>query len=119
MRFAAPALLSAITAAWNPAPHVASPSDACRVDGKMARLAEAPEASGMAISRRIQGRLWVHNDSGAPVVFGVDENGRVVQRVSITGATLRDWEDIAVAPCAGGSCLYIADIGDNEAHRRD
>src|SRR4029450_7157171 len=29
-----------------------------------------------------------------------------------------DWESIEVGPCASGSCLYIGDIGDNEAARK-
>jgi hypothetical protein len=28
-----------------------------------------------------------------------------------------DWEDISAARCASGACLYIADIGDNQARR--
>jgi hypothetical protein len=31
---------------------------------------------------------------------------------------VEDWEDVALAPCpAGGDCLYVADIGDNDAER--
>src|SRR5678816_20005 len=37
--------------------------------------------------------------------------------VHVTGAEIVNWEDIAVAPCPGGSCLYIGDIGDNHASR--
>jgi hypothetical protein len=29
-----------------------------------------------------------------------------------------DWEDIAVGPCPQGSCVYIADIGDNSGTRK-
>ena len=29
-----------------------------------------------------------------------------------------DWEAVAVGACPGGSCIYIADIGDNEAERK-
>lgn len=32
-------------------------------------------------------------------------------------ASTIDWEDLDIGPCAGGSCLYIADIGDNDAER--
>jgi hypothetical protein len=37
--------------------------------------------------------------------------------VRVTGATNVNWEDIAQAACAGGSCLYVGDIGDNQARR--
>ena len=33
----------------------------------------------------------------------------------MTGAQVENWEDIAVGPCPQGTCLYIADIGDNKA----
>ena len=36
----------------------------------------------------------------------------------MTGAAVDDWEDLAVGPCPEGSCLYIADIGDNNRARR-
>ncbi len=31
---------------------------------------------------------------------------------------MEDWEAVAVGPCGGGSCVYVADIGDNEAGRK-
>jgi hypothetical protein len=76
-----------------------------------------PEASGLAIGRRASGHLWTHNDSGNPVVFAIDPTGRVAGRVRITGASVEDWEALAAGPCDEGSCLYIADIGDNDANR--
>ena len=36
----------------------------------------------------------------------------------MTGVKVEDWEAVAVGPCPGGSCVYIADIGDNEARRK-
>jgi hypothetical protein len=64
------------------------------------------------------GRLWTHNDSGQPVLFALDSRGTVIGQVQVTGAKVEDWESIAVGPCGTGSCLYLADIGDNEANRR-
>ena len=78
-----------------------------------------PEASGVAASRRTEGMLWSHNDSGEPVVFAVGSDGATVGRVTVAGASVGDWEDIDVAPCSTGSCLYIGDIGDNNAKRKD
>lgn len=83
----------------------------------IARLSEIHEASGLALSRRDQSILWTHNDSGRPVVYAVGIDGKIRSRVQITGADVDDWEDIAVAPCQQGSCLYIADIGDNKEAR--
>lgn len=72
------------------------------------------EASGVAASRRHPGVLWTHNDSGGKAaVSAVDSTGRELGRVRVAGARNRDWEDIALGPCPGGECLYLADTGDN------
>jgi hypothetical protein len=78
---------------------------------------ELHEASGVAASRKREPLLWAHNDSGKPVVLALDANGAVTGRVQVAGARVEDWEDIAVGPCSSGSCLYIADIGDNGLRR--
>jgi hypothetical protein len=41
--------------------------------------------------------------------------------VVLLGAAAVDWEDIAIGACPGasGSCIYIADTGDNKERRRD
>jgi hypothetical protein len=89
----------------------------CQPAGPLVRLADVPESSGVAASQRMPGRLWTHNDSGAPTLFALDTQGKVTARVQFSGAKLEDWEAVAVGPCAGGSCVYLADIGDNEASR--
>ncbi|MDQ3555961.1 MAG: hypothetical protein M3409_04170, partial [Gemmatimonadota bacterium] len=62
--------------------------------------------------------LWTHNDSGGrPRIFAVDSAGRAAVEVEVAGAHARDWEDIAMGPCPSGACLYIGDIGDNDAVR--
>lgn len=95
-------------------------SQVCRADGGLRPLPdEVHEASGAAPSRRNAGVFWTHNDSGDPVVYAIDASGALAGRVRIAGAQVQDWEDIAVGPCgsAGGDCLYVADIGDNQAAR--
>ena len=81
------------------------------------QLAGLTEASGLAVSRATPGRLWSHNDSGKPVLVSFDSKGSVTGQLSISGARVEDWEAIATAPCGSGSCLFIADIGDNAAKR--
>jgi hypothetical protein len=76
------------------------------------------EASGIAVSRSVPGRLWTLNDSGPPEVFALDTRGTVTARLRVPGVLVEDWEALAVGPCPAGSCLYIADIGDNSARRR-
>lgn len=101
------------TALW-PAAASAAP---CRVDGAATRLAQLPEASGIASSRTVAGRLWAVNDSGQPVLFALDARGIMAGQLHLAGAQVEDWEAVAVGSCSGGSCLYVADIGDNDAAR--
>jgi len=80
---------------------------------------ELKEASGVAVSRRNPGILWVHNDDNPPVVFAIDSTGALKGRVRVPNVQNTDWEDIAVGPCGAGSCLFIGDIGDNKHKRTD
>jgi hypothetical protein len=91
----------------------------CRVDGAPVRLPVIPEASGIASSRAVADRLWALNDSGQPTLFALDTSGTLAGQVRLAGAAVEDWEAVAVAPCAGGSCIYVGDIGDNNAARKD
>src|SRR5262245_26180853 len=99
---------------------IARPDDAagpCVVTDRAA-LPEIPEASGLAISRRNNGIIWSHNDSGnAAILFALDASGALRGRVRVP-VTTRDWEDISAGRCPAGDCLYIADIGDNPHERR-
>jgi len=90
----------------------------CQPPGALVRIPELPEASGVAVSRRSPGRLWAHNDSGDAVLVTLDTRGSVTGRVRVSGVKVDDWEAVAVGTCPGGSCIYIADIGDNEAERK-
>ena len=89
----------------------------------VARL-ESPlltETSGVAVSRAHPGILWTHNDSGdGPFVYATNARGADLGRYFIRHATAVDWEDIALGRCpdSAGSCLYIADTGDNAERRR-
>jgi hypothetical protein len=62
--------------------------------------------------------LWTHNDSGQPALVALDSRGAVTGQLRVSGAKVEDWEAVAVGPCGTGSCIYIGDIGDNEARRR-
>lgn len=115
----AAATLVALTMAAVPAATAARQAPRqCRPAGASVAVKELPEGSGLAASRRTPGRFWSHNDSGKPVIFALDGNGQVTGRLTVPGAKVDDWEAIAVGPCPSGSCLYVADIGDNKARRR-
>ena len=89
----------------------------CRPAGPLVQVPGLGEASGIAASRRVAGRLWAHND-GEPVLFALDAHGAVTGRLQVTGAKIEDFEAIAVGPCGTASCLYLGDIGDNEGKRK-
>ena len=90
----------------------------CTGGNKLAELPEVAEASGLTVSRRNSDVLWTHNDSGQPILYAVGIDGKLRGRVRVTGAQMDDWEDVSVGPCPQGSCIYIADIGDNKNERR-
>lgn len=79
---------------------------------------EVRESSGLARSSTRADLLWTHNDAGNDAeLFAVDATGALITRVQVSGVEAVDWEDIESGPCVGGSCLFIADIGDNDAER--
>jgi hypothetical protein len=79
------------------------------------------ECSGLVVSRKNPGVLWVHNDSGDKArLFAVAEDGSLKGIYHLARADSKDWEDLALGPCRdpGKECLYVGDIGDNMRHRR-
>jgi hypothetical protein len=76
------------------------------------------EISGMAVSRRTDNIIWVHNDSGSRAqIHAISPDGVEHARVAIRGATSRDWEDMAAFMFEGRPMLVVADVGDNDAKR--
>jgi hypothetical protein len=78
------------------------------------------ESSGVAVSRAHPGVLWTHNDSGdGPYLYATDLRGSDLGFLLVSGAAAVDWEDMALGPCPtrAGSCVYLADTGDNLERR--
>jgi hypothetical protein len=81
------------------------------------------EASGIAVSRAIPGRLYHHNDSGmGPKFFTTASDGSNLRTVTIAAYEPRDIEDMSMTSCgnSGGdtrTCLVFGDIGDNSVKR--
>ena len=90
----------------------------CTITAGITPLAGVGEASGVAVSRRTPDILWSHNDSGRASLFAFDNAGNPKGRVDVTGVSIDDWEDLAAGSCPEGSCLYVADIGDNNRVRQ-
>jgi hypothetical protein len=84
------------------------------------KLKALREISGIAASRQNSDILWVHNDGGARLVFAVKTTGKLAALVGFP-VEIEDFEDIAIGPgpTAGIDYLYIGDIGDNTAERRE
>ena len=74
------------------------------------------EISGMVVGHRMDGVLWVEEDSGNDAaVYALEPTGEVVADVTVDGATNVDWEDLAWAK----GRLWVGDIGDNERERSE
>lgn len=71
------------------------------------------ELSGVASSAGLANVVWSHEDGNRTKIYAFTTAGATKGAVSLTGVTTTDLEDIAVGPCGGGSCVYVADIGDN------
>ena len=77
------------------------------------------EISGLAVSRRHSGVVWMHTDSHEPsVLYAVDGHGSVRATLELAVANL-DWEDMASFEHAGRAWLLVADTGDNGGLRRE
>ena len=80
------------------------------------------ENSAAAMSMTQPGIFFTINDSGnEPLLFALDtaNHDRGVWRIA--NANNVDWEAAAVGPCSAGAaawCVYIGDVGDNEARHR-
>ncbi|MGL1901693.1 MAG: hypothetical protein OCC49_06125 [Fibrobacterales bacterium] len=80
------------------------------------------EISGTAVSTTQTNAgadlIWVHNDSGGGArVSAISAiTGERIRSFQLLGVGDTDYEDIAVAPCGNveGSCIYLADVGDNQ-----
>ena len=76
------------------------------------------ELSGLAASRTRDGVFYTHNDSGDGArFFAIDRTGALLATYTLEGVDANDIEDVGVGPCHEGSCLYLADIGDNDKKR--
>lgn len=105
------------------APVEAMPFASPRLAGLMtdARLVEF---SGMAPARR-KDRFWAINDGGQdPILWQIDNKGKIKSQLLIEGVQNIDFEDLAsfsLKPPKGRRVHYVAvpDIGDNVAMRND
>jgi len=103
-------LLGLLSCGWN-----AAGTTGCRPLGPAVALPPVlQETSGVAWSRIHPDVLFSHNDSGHdPILFALDMQGNILGEIPVAGGRNQDWEDLAVGRCPTGTCLYVADVGDN------
>lgn len=80
---------------------------------------ELSALSGLALSRSQPDILFAHNDHDRPVVYALDLKGQLHARLTLEDADAQDIEDIAVGKCDTKTCVYLADVGDNNAQREE
>ena len=81
---------------------------------------EISEASGIAVSRLNEDVLWIINDGGhKPNVFAVGMDGTNIGGFRLRNAQNVDWEDLSAFRFGNTSYLLIADVGDNQAQRKE
>ena len=89
------------------------------------------ENSAATLSHTQPGVWFTVNDSGnEPLLFALDTTGADRGMWRVRGTTNVDWEAASVGPCtsggaaaqpagsAAGECVYIGDVGDNQAQRK-
>jgi hypothetical protein len=73
------------------------------------------ECSGVVPARANTNLFWMHSDGRRPVLYAVQRSGHCVETYVVDTPGIHDWEDIA-RDDAGH--LYLADIGNNDALRK-
>lgn len=77
------------------------------------------ELSGATVGWKNPNVIFAHNDGNRAAVHALGLDGVALARFVLTGARMVDLEDIGIGPCPGGTCLVLADVGDNAEVRPD
>ena len=73
------------------------------------------ESSGIVASRQYPGVFWTHTDGGGgkkQLLFAINREGQTSGEFFVAGASISDWEDIAIDD---QHHLFVGDIGNNNA----
>jgi endonuclease/exonuclease/phosphatase family metal-dependent hydrolase len=110
-----------VSTACTPADQETGPSQEQRTSTLVGTLEnnDIDEASGIVRSQIDPDVFWVINDDGPSVLHAIDGAGNMLGTVKVSGTTNNDWEDLASFSLDGVPYLLLADIGDNEAKRKD
>lgn len=85
------------------------------------QMKSIPEASALVASQQWPGVYWTVNDAHhLPRLHAFDQDGHARGSFTVAGAQDVDWEALQLGPApSGGWALYVGDIGDNDAKRRE
>lgn len=78
---------------------------------------EITESSGLELADE-PNTFYTHSDhgNGAAVLYKIDQSGKLLKTITVGGATLVDWEDLARDDSGN---LYIGDVGNNSGNRSE
>lgn len=104
------------------APLDTTPACGCNYAGAITVGAVTPvgadQLSGLAISLSSPDTVWTQNDgAGDAELFTLSTYGAGKGIAVLPAVAAIDWEDIASGPCGSGTCIYVADTGDNQLDR--
>lgn len=90
------------------------------VSSAVLKDADLKEISGIAVSYKNPGLIWVHNDSGGEAaLFGIGFDGKIIAKLTLKDAVNTDWEAMSLSKCGADECFYIGNFGDNSLNRDD
>ena len=83
---------------------------------KAGELEGVPESSGLALTGQ-PGTFYTFGDDGnPPIIFKVDNTGKLLQTIRLPSAVNHDWESLSRD---NSGHYFIADAGNNNSDRRD
>ena len=83
---------------------------------KVGELEGVAESSGLALTGQ-PGTFYTFGDDGnPPIIFKVDDTGKLLQTIRLSETTNRDWESLSHD---NSGHYFVADAGNNDSDRRD
>jgi hypothetical protein len=82
---------------------------------KLSKMEKGAVTESSGLEQTADGNYWTHGDGGNEAeLYKISPDGELLQKVIITGAKNKDWEDLTRGE---NGFLYIGDFGNNENTR--
>lgn len=85
--------------------------------GEVVEVNDIPSAESSGVVLVGDEFFTIGDAGGEALLYTFDALGNYLGEQRIDGATNTDWEDLAATDCPSGTCIFIADIGDNDQVR--